>query len=180
VSEEARAKAYEAEAKLAFDQQSACVTAQRNDLTQLQTKAKDVVGLLTLAGTFLAAFAKDATNTLLSQLDQPQEYLPFAILPIASLVLALLVMRPDKSWAFNLDGDRMREVILARPDHQKAYLDSATLYLAYTTRFAALYDSNFKRLRRRMYLLWATYIGVACTVIVTVGLFIHNADTQGV
>ena len=45
----------EAEAKLAFDQELAALTAQRTDLKELQGKAKDVVGLLTLAGTFLGA-----------------------------------------------------------------------------------------------------------------------------
>jgi hypothetical protein len=53
------------EAKLAFDQ----AAAQRTDLKELQSKAKDLIGLLTLAVTFLGAFGKAYADSVLKQLS---------------------------------------------------------------------------------------------------------------
>src|SRR3954464_170761 len=82
------------EAKLAFDQEIAALTAQRTDLRDLQGTAKDIIGLLTLSGPFLGAFGKAAVGGILEKLSHPGRWqvVVFGTLPLIALIGCVFVV----------------------------------------------------------------------------------------
>ena len=156
-------QAAELEAKLAFDQANALLAAQRNDLQGLQSKAKDLIGLLTLAATFLGAFGKANADTVLKQLSgQPVALTAILVLlPALTASAALYVMTPSSKWTFNIDPQSMKVSIQSRAPNVR-FADPRAFYLAYVDVYSRLRQPNEMRLRYRKYgLLLATVFLVA-------------------
>ncbi|OBI64208.1 hypothetical protein A5706_15660 [Mycobacterium sp. E796] len=172
------AEAAELEAKLAFDQASALLAAQRTDLKELQSKAKDLIGLLTLATTFLSAFGKAYADTVLKQLkDQPLALTVILVaLPVVTAVAALYVMTPNSKWMFNLDGASIKLSMQNRKPNVK-FADPRAFYLGYTAVFSRLGADNEKMLRHRKYGVWIATISLVATIGYTGGLVL--ASTPG-
>jgi hypothetical protein len=169
------AQAAELEAKLAFDQASALLAAQRTDLKELQSKAKDLIGLLTLATTFLSAFGNAYADTVLKQLkDRPLVLTVILIvLPAVTAAAALYVMTPNSKWMFNIDGASIKASMLSRPANVK-FADPKAFYLGYTAVLSRLGADNEKRLRRRKYGVWIATISLVATIGYTGGLVLAS------
>jgi hypothetical protein len=153
------------EAKLAFDQAAALLAAQRTDLKELQSKAKDLIGLLTLAVTFLGAFGKAYADSVLKQLSLE----PFALtvilvaLPAVTAAAALYVMTPSSKWTFNIDAQSIKASMENRPPYVK-FADLEGFYLAYVDVLIRFRSQNENRLRHRKYGVWLATIFLVATI----------------
>lgn len=126
------------EAKLAFDEAESSLAAQRDNLNSLQSKAKDLIGLLTLAATFLGAFTggdSDAVEGIWARLNSGPGWLItlFVAFPALTVAFALVVVLPRGGWIFNMDAATIRASMLSRKDNPSvAFADLEQLYLGYT------------------------------------------------
>jgi hypothetical protein len=170
------AAALELEAKLAFDQASALLVAQRTDLKELQSKAKDLIGLLTLAVTFLGAFGKANADMVLGQLTHRPLVLTaiLVVLPAVTAAAALYVMTPSSKWTFNIDAETMKESIQKRPSNVR-FAGPQAFYLAYVELLNRFRTQNEKRLRYRKYGVWLATIFLVATIAYTGALVLTSA-----
>lgn len=158
------------EAKLAFDEAQASLAAQRDTLNSLQSKAKDVVGLLTLAATFLGAFTggdSDAVEGIWASLNAGPGWriALFVTFPVVTVACALLVMLPRSGWIFNMDAATIRSSMLDRKDDPSvAFADLEELYLGYTEVLGTFQEHNAPALSRRKYLVWASMLSLGLTI----------------
>lgn len=151
----------EVELGIAYEQELEALGAQRDDLSGLQGRAKDILGLVTLAGSFFGAFRQNETKALLSDASW-QEWFS-VIAPAAILVGAcLFVLTPQQKWMFNIDGASIKSMVLARPPAQRGFSSKSKLYLAYIDRLNHFQHQNRRRLVRRM---WALYIAILALVV---------------
>jgi uncharacterized membrane protein YbjE (DUF340 family) len=159
------AQAAELEAKLAFDQAGALLAAQRTDLKELQAKAKDLIGLLTLAVTFLSAFGKAYADAVLNQLSQQPVALTaiLVLLPALTAVAALYVMTPSSKWTLNIDAESIKTSIQNRSPNVK-FTGPVTFYLAYVNVLTRFRAQNETRLRHRKYGVWVATIFLVATI----------------
>ncbi len=167
----AAAAAEAAEARFALDQAWATLGAQRGDLSELQTRAKDVVGLLTLAGTFLGAFgaAQPDGRTALLDGSATWQVVLLALLPSLTFVAGLWVLLPSSGWAFAVDSRSIAASLGDRPD-DVGFDDEAAVPLFYAESLRRLVDANMARLRRRMWALWVATGGLAATTVHVVAM----------
>jgi hypothetical protein len=171
------------EAKLAFDEAAAALSAQRETLNSLQSKAKDLIGLLTLSATFLGAFtggAGDAVESIWSRLNNGPEWLMvlFVGLPGVTVACALLVMLPRGLWIFNIDAGTIRTSMDSRKDDPSvAFANLEELYLGYTQVLIGFERHNAPALARRKYLVWASMVGLGLTIGL-VGYLVLNPATS--
>lgn len=159
----------EVEAKLAFDQGLALLGAQRTDLKDMQSKAKDLIGLLTLSVTFLGAFGKAYADGILSHLHgQKWPWLVVLVaLPILTLIAGLYVMTPSSKWTFNLDAASVKRSMNRRIAAHQQFDSVADLYLAYVDVFDRLQLGNQDRIRRRKYAVLGATLFLASTIVYT-------------
>lgn len=172
------AEAIEMEAQLAFDQAGALLAAQRTDLKELQSKAKDLIGLLTLAATFLGAFGKANADTVLKQLqEQPVAWTVVLVaLPAVAAGAALYVMTPSSKWTFNIDAASIKTSMKNRQPNVR-FAGPVAFYLAYVDVFNRFRTQNEKRLRYRKYAVWLATIFLVATVGYTSGLVLASTPT---
>lgn len=159
-----------AEAKLAFDEAAASLAAQRDNLDSLQGRAKDVIGLLTLAATFLGAFTggnSDAVEGIWVRLHEGPNWLMilFVAFPVVTVGCALLVMLPRGLWIFNMDAATIRTSMLERKNNPSvAFTNLEELYLGYTEVLIGFEKHNAPALLRRKYLVWASMVSLGLTI----------------
>ncbi len=160
--------AAELEAKMAFDQALALLGAQRTDLKELQSKAKDLIGLLTLAATFLGAFGKAYTDTVLQRLkgEPIAVTVILVVLPSITALAAVYVMTPSSKWIFNIDAESVRSAIIKRPPTAK-FSSAQAFYLGYVAVISRFQQQNEKRLKPRKYGVWIATIFLVITVAFT-------------
>lgn len=172
------AQARELEAQLAFNQAGALLAAQRTDLKELQSKAKDLIGLLTLAATFLGAFGKANADTVLKQLlEQPVPWTVVLVaLPAVAAGAALYAMTPSGKWTFNIDAASIKTSMKNRQPNVK-FDGPVAFYLAYVDVFNRFRTQNEKRLRYRKWAVWLATIFVVATVGYTGGLVLASTPT---
>jgi hypothetical protein len=165
--------AVEAEARFALDQAWAALTAQRADLADLQSRAKDLIGFLTLAGSFLGAFGVASANRLPELLGETPAALValLALVPSLTFAACLYVLAPSTGWRFAVDSRSVAASMAGRaPD--VGFDDVAQVHLFYAEALRRLLDANTGRLRRRMWALWVAVGGLAVTTVLVVGLVV--------
>ena len=162
--------ALRAEARFALDQAWATLSAQRGDLTDLQSRAKDLMGFLTLAGSFLAAFgvasADGVAPPLLVESPAWQRVL-LAVLPALTVAACLYVLVPSSGWRFAVDSRSVAASLAGRPP-DVGFDDEADVHLFYAESLRRLVDANMERLRWRMWALWVAVGGLATTTLLVV------------
>jgi hypothetical protein len=160
-----------AEARFALDQAWAALSAQRGDLTELQTRAKDLVGLLTLAGGFLGAFGLAEPGGLARLLDTSAAWqaVLLALLPATTFAAGLYVLLPSSGWAFAVDSRSIAASLATRPA-DVGFDDEADVHLFYAESLRRLVDANMARLRHRMWALWVATGALAGTTVHVVAL----------
>jgi hypothetical protein len=156
------------EAKFAFDQALANLAAQRTDLQELQGRAKDLIGLLTLAATFLGAFGKNSVEGLFSALSsQPRcELYTFLAFPAVTLVACLYVMVPRSFWLFGVNAESVAASIRSR-ESGEGFTGPAQLYLWYVDELAPFSKRNTTKIRWRKWAIWLATAGLAGSVAFT-------------
>jgi hypothetical protein len=164
------------EAKFAFEQQIDALSSQRNELAHLQGRAKDILGLLTLAGTFIGAFAKagDSSSTNTGLLFQELSTSPgwivfmFAALPLLTFASCLLVLWP-RTWIFNISGKSIVDHMQDRQSNE-GFASDERLYMKYIEKLHTDFAGpNAERLRSRGWALW-----IAMTALIAeVGLIVY-------
>jgi hypothetical protein len=167
----AAAGAQAAEARFALDQAWATLSAQRGDLGELQTRAKDLVGLLTLAGAFLGAFGAAQPDGLaaLAGRSAGWQLVLLALLPSVTFAAGLWVLLPSSGWAFAIDSRSIAASLGDRED-DVGFDDEAGVHLFYAESLRRLVDANMTRLRRRMWALWVATGTLAATTVHVVAL----------
>ncbi len=157
-----------AEARFALDQAWSTLAAQRGDLTELQTRAKDLVGLLTLAGAFLGGLGLVGEGAPRPVVDGAGwQVALLVVLAAVTVAAALFVLLPSAGWAFAVDSRSVAESMAARPD-DVGFDDEADVHLFYAEALRRLVDANMARLRRRMWALWAATGALAATTVLVV------------
>jgi hypothetical protein len=162
-----------AEARFALEQAWAALSAQRGDLADLQSRAKDVLGFLTLAGSFLGAFGvagPDGVRSALADAPVAQATL-LALLPAVTVVVCLYVLVPSTGWRFAVDSRSVAQSLASRPE-DVGFDDVAGVHLFYAESLRRLVDGNMTRLRRRMWALWVGIGGLAATTVLVVVLLV--------
>jgi hypothetical protein len=157
----------ELEAKMAFDRVFANLAAQRTDLQQLQGRAKDLIGLITLAASFLAAFGKSPVEGILANLsDRPAGILwVFLALPAITLLSSLFVLMPRSFWLFDVNAESIATAMKSRaPD--EGFADPARFYLWYVVELSTFLETNTAPIRRRKRAIWCA----AASLVASVGL----------
>jgi hypothetical protein len=162
-----------AEARFALDQAWATLSAQRGDLTDLQSRAKDLMGFLTLAGSFLGAFGVAATDGLPRLLAGSAAWQTalLALLPSVTVAACLYVLVPSSGWRFAVDSRSVAASMAGRPA-DVGFDDEAQVHLFYAESLRRLVDGNMRRLRRRMWALWLAVGGLAATTLLVVALLV--------
>jgi hypothetical protein len=157
--------AMELEAKMAFDRVFVNLAAQRIDLQQLQGRAKDLIGLITLAASFLAAFGKDAVGSVLPDLaHQPPWFLwLFLALPAVTLLASLYVLIPRSHWVFDVNAESVKRNMDNRPDAQR-FRDPTEFYLWYVVELSPFLEQNTKPLRTRKWAIWCSAASLVASV----------------
>ncbi|SUA14148.1 Uncharacterised protein [Mycolicibacterium aichiense] len=160
---------------MALDQAFAELDGQHTELAGLQSKAKDIIGLLTLAATFLGAFGKAYSDSVLhSVMDMSGWVLAaFVMLPVVTALAAIYVMKPRSGWMFTLDGSSMATDMRGRAPDVK-FQSAESLYLAYVGKITELLDANQPHLKRRKWALWTALLTLLCTVAFTGGLVLTS------
>ncbi len=146
----------ELEAKMAYDQAFAILAAQRTDLQQMQSKAKDLIGLLTLAATFLGAFGHANAGAVLNSVKAHPVWVivMFLIFPVFTAIAAIYVMTPRDKWIFNLNAASVRDDMKKR-DPTVVFRSAEAFYLAYVAKLTEFQQRNAGKLKTRKWALWA-------------------------
>ena len=167
------------EAKLAFEQASSSLAAQRTSVADLQSRAKDIIGLLTLSATFLGAFGKSNVDGVLDQLHHRAswETWVFIGLPVLTLSCCLYVMIPRGRWLFVINAESIATNMSHRaPD--EAFADVAELYLAYIGILNGFVRTNAPHVLRRVRTVWLAMFSLAGTI-ATVGILVLSGAPTG-
>jgi len=158
----------ELEAHMAYDQAFALLSEQRTSLQGIQSKAKDLIGLLTLAATFLGAFGHANADAVLNTVKAQPDFVIFAFLtfPVLTGLAAIYIMTPNDGWLFNLDAASVRDDMKAR-DPANVFSSAEAFYLAYVTKLKTFEIRNERRLKRRLWALWGATGSLLITVVFT-------------
>jgi hypothetical protein len=134
-------------------------------------RAKDLVGLLTLAGGFLGAFGVAQPDGLSGLLDDAAAWqgVLLAVLPSVTFLACLYVLLPSSGWAFAVDSRSIAASLADRPD-DVGFDDEAGVNLFYAESLRRLVDANMARLRHRMWALWVATGALAATTLHVVAL----------
>lgn len=162
------------EATLAYNFQVQALEAQRGELATLQTRGKDFVGLLTLAGSFIGAFGKEQVGGILAELSAGPNWLRllFVALPLLAFGLSLWVMVPRGEWAFGVSGIEVRANMEARTAGS-GFSSPERMYLAYVGVVHRLWEGNARRLRYRMWAIWAVAASLAGVVVLVTTMLVY-------
>lgn len=150
---------------MAFDRVFANLAAQRTDLQQLQGRAKDLIGLITLAASFLAAFGKDSVGGILSNLSSRPHWMLwlFLALPAVALLASLYVLLPRSNWLFDVNAQSVTTAMIGRPANVK-FTSPAQFYLWYVTELSTFLEENTPRLRWRKRAIWCSAASLVASV----------------
>jgi hypothetical protein len=164
----------ELEAKVAFDASFAALAAQRTDLQQLQARAKDLIGFLTLAASFLAAFGKSNVEGVLSELSSGPASVRwlFIALPVVTLGACLYVLIPRSHWVFNVNAESVATAMDGRASDE-GFSTPKDLYLWYVIELAGFQTKNIPPLQRRKYAVWCATAALAGSVML-IGYLVLN------
>lgn len=174
------AETRELEAEFAFDQQLEVLSVQRDELDHLQNRAKDILGLLTLAGAFIGAFAKGGTTTttnaglLFQELSDAPGIVVFffAALPLVTFACCLFVLWPRTDWIFNISGHSIVKQMQDRRENE-GFANKTRLYVSYVRKLNDFARPNAERLRRRGYALWTAITALAIEVLLIAFLVLY-------
>jgi hypothetical protein len=165
----------ELEGKMAFDRAFASLAAQRTDLQQLQGRAKDLIGFLTLAASFLGAFGKATVEGIFGELDsQPKCLLyVFLALPAITLLTCLFVMVPRSFWVFDLNAESVADAMKSRQPGE-GFATTTRMYLWYVYELAPFAEANTRPLKLRKWAIWCATSSLAASVAIVGYLAVGN------
>lgn len=137
------------------------LASQRTDIAAMQTKSKDLIGLITLAGTFLSVLGRDQTGAFIIELSaDPWQLGLFVALPVLILLLCLFVLAPTPNWVFYIRSVETIDDLAERGPFSKNF----EFYAAYVKLMTGWIDKNNARLGYRRRALLAAMVGLVCEV----------------